>query len=357
VIVTSPRGQLRQRVVKACQSALAERQFVSAPDVLVGLGWISPVQIGLWQQGRLSSLDELTQVSPEKITAAIELFTRWAQDQALIPVEITYQARTREHPDLKFTVSGGTELERECRTHWMSPHLPEPKREQIVERKSKPADLLVISPLKDWTCTECSGTGGLLLMEGPGPLCMRCADLDHLVFLPAGDAALTRRAKKASGLSAVVVRFSRARKRYERQGLLVEETALERAEEQCLADADARARRGLRDQERRVDQDVTFQQELAREILRLFPGCIAERATAIARHAGARGSGRVARSAAGRALDPRMIELAVVASIRHEDTSYDELLMSGLARADARERVWPDVQATLESWRAATLSR
>ena len=67
------------------------------------------------------------------------------------------------------------------------------------------------------------GTGDLLLMEDAGPLCMDCSDLDHLVFLPAGDPALTRRARVASGLSAVVVRFSRSRGRYERQGLLVEE--------------------------------------------------------------------------------------------------------------------------------------
>ena len=98
-----------------------------------------------------------------------------------------------------------------------------------------PPELLIIQPIKDWSCAECQDTGDLLIMDAPGPLCLACADLDHLVFLPAGDAALTRRAKKASGLSAVVVRWSRTRKRYERQGLLVEESALEQAEQQCLA--------------------------------------------------------------------------------------------------------------------------
>jgi hypothetical protein len=67
---------------------------------------------------------------------------------------------------------------------------------------------VVISPLKDWSCTGCQGTGDLLFMEEAGPLCLTCADLDHLVFLPAGDATLSRRARKASGLVAVVVRFS-----------------------------------------------------------------------------------------------------------------------------------------------------
>src|SRR5205823_643406 len=56
--------------------------------------------------------------------------------------------------------------------------------------------------------------------------CLTCAELDHLVCVPAGDAALTRHARAASRLWAVVVRFSRSRRRYERQGVLVEEHAL-----------------------------------------------------------------------------------------------------------------------------------
>jgi hypothetical protein len=107
--------------------------------------------------------------------------------------------------------------------------------------------MVVIEPLNPWTCTGCGGPGSLLFMEGAEPLCMGCADLDHPVFLPAGDAALSRRARKASRLAAVVDRFSRSRKRYERQGILVEEGALEQAEAQCLADEEARARRRERD--------------------------------------------------------------------------------------------------------------
>ena len=147
-------------------------------------------------------------------------------------------------------------------------------------------------------------------MEGPGPLCLRCADLDHLVYLPAGDPALTRRAKKASGLSAVVVRFSRTRGHYERQGLLVEEDALVCAEGECLADEEVRRRRRERDEPRRDAKDVAFHAAFAREIAILFPGCPPERADTIARHATVRSSGRVGRSAAGRALDPEAVTRA-----------------------------------------------
>ncbi len=73
-------------------------------------------------------------------------------------------------------------------------------------------------------CDECGENLGphawILLAGEKGALCLACADLDHLVFLPSGDAPLTRRVRRHSTLSAVVLKWSRARKRYERQGLL-----------------------------------------------------------------------------------------------------------------------------------------
>ena len=176
-----------------------------------------------------------------------------------MPSETAYVARTRDRRSLRFSKSGNPDIERAYRTHWVSPEPSESKRERLAERQSRLPDLVVISPVNDWTCTTCGGTGDLLLMEGPGPLCLRCADMDHLVFLPAGDAGLTRRAKHASRLSAVVVRFSRARKRYERQGILVEETALERAERECLADEEVRARNRAREEGRREASDLKLQ--------------------------------------------------------------------------------------------------
>jgi hypothetical protein len=233
----------------------------------------------------------------------------------------------------------------------MSSRRVESKRERLAERHSKPPELVVISPVRDWTCSACEGTGELLIMEEPGPLCLACADMNHLVFLVAGDAALTRRAKAASTLSAVVVRFSRARKRYERQGILVEEDALTAAELQCLADEEARNRRRARERLRRAGEDAELIRRFAAEIKAVFPGCPTERAEAIARRASARGSGRVGRTAAGRNLQAEAVELPVIASIRHEDTGYDGLLMAGVDRGEARERVRGDVDRALERWR------
>jgi hypothetical protein len=216
-------------------------------------------------------------------------------------------------------------------------------------------ELLVIAASKPWVCASCAtpfGRGGLLTMDDAGPLCLDCADLGHLEYLPRGDAALTRRAKRGSRLSAVVVQWSRARKRYERQGILAEVEAIAAAERDCLADTEVRERRRERDAQRRVTEDERFVADLAAAIRTQFPGCPAERADRIARHAGARSSGRIGRTSAGRALDPHAVHLAVLAAVRHEDTRYEDLLMRGVSRAKARELVHDEVDQVLRAWLA-----
>ncbi|GAA3494263.1 hypothetical protein GCM10019016_013620 [Streptomyces prasinosporus] len=214
--------------------------------------------------------------------------------------------------------------------------------------------LVVHQPLRRRHCAGCRrGPLPLLVVEDGAPRCLDCADLGHLVFLPRGDTALTRRAREESGLSAVVVRFNRRRGRYERQGVLVEEEALARAERRCLADAEARRLRRARDARRRAAGDARFAEAFAAEIRRLFPGCPAERARAVAAHASVRGSRRVGRSAAGRALSEGAVTSAVAASVRHLDTPYDRLLMSGVPRNEARRRIAAAVEAVLAGWSQA----
>ncbi|MGH9111219.1 MAG: DUF2293 domain-containing protein [Acidimicrobiales bacterium] len=345
---------LGQRVRRAAGAPLGDDrdQSVSPFDVLVGIGWLPQSAVDRWRQGRIDCLEDAIAVEPVRARAAVALLDEWAAGEGLQHDEIAYVARTRDHGTLRFSRNGDADVERRYRTRWVSSTLSVGRRRKLTESQSRPPDLVVISALRDWECTECSGTGELLFMEGDGPLCLECAELDHLVFLPAGDAALTRRAKKASGLSAVVVRFGRARRRYERRGILVEDAALASAEEQCLADEEARRRRQEREAERRAQDKVEFQEALAHEIMRRFPGCPAERANAIARQTGARRSGRVGRSSAGRALDPDAITRAVAAAARHTETDYDDLLMSGLTRPAARERVRSKVDSVLDSWRA-----
>jgi hypothetical protein len=180
---------------------------------------------------------------------------------------------------------------------------------------------------------------------------MSCARLDALEFLPSGDAALTRRATKYSEHAAVVVRFSKSRGRYERQGILVESSALEKAEQECVDDADERAAARVRGAERRREQDRELVAQMMKQIGILFPGCPQVELKAIAEHTAVRGSGRVGRTEAARNLEQRALTAAVVAAVRHNHTGYDELLAKGVDRATARQQVADRIDEILSKWR------
>lgn len=224
------------------------------------------------------------------------------------------------------------------------------------ELKSKEIVVFELVGKKDSLCSGCKkelGKGSLLTMEKDKGLCLECADLDHLVWLPSGDAALTRRAKKHSKLWAVIVKFSRSRGRYERQGLLVEEEALAQAEKECEADQDVRDARREYDAERRAQQDELLTRQMQTRLLEIFPGCGEKDAARIANHTSERGSGRVGRSEAGRKLDEEALRLAATAYVRHRYTNYDELLMQGMERSVARQLVRNAIEAVLNRWENA----
>ncbi|MGW2155299.1 DUF2293 domain-containing protein [Nonomuraea sp. NPDC001699] len=339
---------LARRVAAAAEVALTSRHYVTFIDVVTGLRWLHSRHVDLWRQGRAGTLAELAAVDEERLLATAGLLREWALAKGLKPVDTPYVAGTRDRRDLRFTSGHGQDA---FRVHWISPDLSEARVRRLTERQSKAPDLVAVASQEPWRCASCGDTGPYLIMEDDRPHCLSCADMDHLVFLPSGNAALSRRAKQESGLSAVVVRYNRRRKVYQRQGVLVEEAALTAAEERCLADEEARMRRRERDQERRAEQDVGFQAAMAAEIARLFPSCPAERAHEIAEHAGQRGSGRVGRTAAAKALDENAITLAVIASVRHLDTDYDRLLMSGVPRMEARDRIRNAIEAKLTEFR------
>lgn len=210
---------------------------------------------------------------------------------------------------------------------------------------------------RDSTCDECGRkmprSSWLMLDKDRRGLCLSCAEMDHLLYLPSGDAALTRRARKYSPISPVVLEWIRSRKRYERQGVLVTEEALKKAEQECLADADVRARRRERAAIRRAQLDQVYVKAFAERVRALYPHCPPGREIKIAEHACLKYSGRVGRSAAAKDLAEEAIRLAVIAHIRHRETEYDSLLAEGYDRVDARLMVKQDVYRILADWEAA----
>ncbi|OLR95210.1 DUF2293 domain-containing protein [Actinokineospora bangkokensis] len=342
-------ARLERRVSEVAEELLRRKKVVAPLDVLTGLGWVSGRVVQSWELGKVPALEGVAAVPAERLTEAVACLHRWARGRNLVQSEVEYVSATRDRRPLRFTAEGD---ERPFGAQWTDPALTEARRAKVTAAKAP--ELMVLIADKPWYCAQCGETGEHQFVEDDKPLCLDCADFGHLVLLPSGNAAMTRRARKASGLAAVVATWNRSRKRYERRGLLVERAALEEAEAACLADEEVRERRRVRDRERRAEQDVEFQAAFARRIGELFPALAAARAQAIAEHAGTRSSGRVGRSAAGRALDEHAVTLAVVAAIRHEETDYDVMLMAGVPRAEARDRIRDDIDRVLARWRSTS---
>jgi len=351
-------SNLQQRVIQAAEAVLARSGSIGPLELLQEMRLLQPVHFDGWRKGNelYQVLQDWIQVGPEKFQKTIQYFREWVQQRGLCAISATY---TRRSPagveELRVTKEGDSERETFYRTHYTFPDLSAKKTARLSSKLKKPPDLVVVEKISnDGNCSECGAElfkGSLLMMEKEQPLCLACSDMDHLIFLPAGDAALSRRARKHSLLSAVVVRFSRARKRYERQGLLITDEALAKAEEECAADAPERAVVRARAAVERSKEDREFLDLFTHAIQELYPGCPAEEARRIAEHAGRRSSGRIGRSASGRALDPRAVSLAVIAHVRHVHTKYDELLMGGAERSSARALIQSEIDQVVAKWR------
>jgi hypothetical protein len=141
---TAVRSKLEERTVKAAEAALADHQFVTAIDVMVGMGWLTTPQIDRWCQGRVDNLERLVTASLPKISTAMATFRHWARSEGLMPSETAYLSRSRDHRPLQFSTSGDAGIEAAYRTHWISPGLSEAKRSRLAEKQGRAPDLVVI---------------------------------------------------------------------------------------------------------------------------------------------------------------------------------------------------------------------
>lgn len=219
--------------------------------------------------------------------------------------------------------------------------------------KSDTAKITVSYPSMQSKCAECgtdlSPSDKAIFRAGKWN-CLTCADLDHLVFLTAGNTALTRRATNLSTLSAVVFQYSKSRKHNQRIGTLVEEAALAKAEAECAGDEKVRAFARDRAAARREKLDAAYIRDFAEQIGTIYPGCPADIRNEIAEHACEKHSGRVGRSAAAKEFSRFAISLAVQAHVRHRYTLYDSFLAEGYGRESARQAIEGECGEVLAKW-------
>jgi hypothetical protein len=218
---------------------------------------------------------------------------------------------------------------------------------------SNETDRVVFILRGETRCGRCQcelDKGNFICLTGGEAICLKCAGLAHLEYLPAGDTAVTRRATKYSTLHVVVMKKSPARKRSERQGILVEAEAVRRAEAESAADAEKRAQQQVKAAKRREKEDQAYIAAFAKAIAQQFPRCPQEDTQEIAGHACQKRSGRVGRSAAAKQFEPAAVRLAVIAHVRHKYTKYDQLLARYDDRQLARSEVRWQIEDVLHQW-------
>lgn len=67
-------SKLEKRVICAAEAALAERKYVTAINVLVGLGWLTWQRVDEWSQGRVDYLERVVLAGLGTISTAMKFF-------------------------------------------------------------------------------------------------------------------------------------------------------------------------------------------------------------------------------------------------------------------------------------------
>ena len=190
--------QFADRVARAAEAAFAAQRFVGATDVLVGIGWLDPER---WSAGagQIDCLETAVQANLSRVSEAMRLFRSWANAKGLFASPTEYVARTPRRE------SAALQPKRRCRYRGVRiAHIgcrrSFPRRSANASRKRRAAPGTGRCPATESGVEMPSvrRAGDLLMMEDPGPACLRCVGLDDLEYLPAGDALLTRRAKASS---------------------------------------------------------------------------------------------------------------------------------------------------------------
>ena len=137
------RQQLEAKVISICNQCIAQKQYVSAIDLLLGLGYLSPTILEDWRRGRIPYLEQRLQANLGKLSFAMQAFRQWALKNGLLPRETAYVQKATSHTiHLRFSKSGDDNIEKMYRTHYISPILTAQKQQRLIDKIEKSISLI-----------------------------------------------------------------------------------------------------------------------------------------------------------------------------------------------------------------------
>jgi len=134
--------RLKQRALQAAEEALYKQQYVSPIDIFIGMELLQPIHVDHWRKGKIPYLEKFIQGSLSKITFCMKCFRAWTKEKGLKPSSTAYLKNTGgPRRELRFSVSGHTDIEQSYRTHYLSPILAEIKQKKLQEELTNRAPL------------------------------------------------------------------------------------------------------------------------------------------------------------------------------------------------------------------------
>lgn len=123
---------IEKRVIQSAEATLFSRSYVSAIDVLVGMGSLQAVHVQDWRNGKIPYLEKVIQGNLHKISFAMKCFRSWALRKNLKPSETVYQLRKKgpKRP-LQFSKTNHPPIEKAYRTHYVSLNIVKAKQETL----------------------------------------------------------------------------------------------------------------------------------------------------------------------------------------------------------------------------------
>jgi hypothetical protein len=118
-IHSKKKQRLYERVVRAAETALAARGYVSAIDVFMGAELVEPDAVMLWRKGSLPYFERIVKTNLSRISLALSIFQQWAHGRGLKPSETDYVRKKSGGQRLRFSKSGNPNLERIYRMHYV----------------------------------------------------------------------------------------------------------------------------------------------------------------------------------------------------------------------------------------------
>lgn len=100
---------------------VSKKGFVSAIDLFVAIGWLTPDKLREWKAGKVPYLERVITANLHKLSSAMKEFRSWAIHSKLKPSLTVYKHKSCK---LHFSKSGNHNIETAYSTHYVLQKTP-----------------------------------------------------------------------------------------------------------------------------------------------------------------------------------------------------------------------------------------